>query len=59
MKGAIYLREPEPGNLYRFWAVADDLGAHIKLQGQLEVDEADRAAGNRRSSTSPRHRCAR
>ena len=39
VKGAIYLREPEPGNLYRFWAVADDLGAHVKLQGQLDVDE--------------------
>jgi hypothetical protein len=40
LKGAIYLREPEPGNLFRVWAVADDLGAHVKLQGQLNVDEA-------------------
>jgi hypothetical protein len=39
MKGAIYLREPEPGNLFRIWIVADDLGAHVKLAGQLEVDE--------------------
>jgi hypothetical protein len=39
LKGALYLREPEPGNLYRFWVVADDLGAHVKLEGQLEVDE--------------------
>jgi len=39
LKGAIYLREPEPGNLYRFWAVADDLGAHVKLQGQLNLNE--------------------
>ncbi len=39
LKGAIYLREPEPGNLYRFWAVADDLGAHVKLEGQLNLDE--------------------
>jgi hypothetical protein len=39
MKGAIYLREPEPGNLFRLWVVADDLGAHVKLPGQLEVDE--------------------
>jgi hypothetical protein len=39
MKGAIYLREPEPGNLFRVWVVADDLGAHVKLAGQLEVDE--------------------
>jgi hypothetical protein len=40
LKGAVYLREPEPGNLFRFWGVADDLGAHVKLQGQLNVDEA-------------------
>jgi hypothetical protein len=40
MKGAIYLREPEPGNLFRIWVVADDLGAHVKLAGQLEVDTA-------------------
>jgi len=40
MKGAIYLREPEPGNLFRVWVVADDLGAHVKLPGQLEVDKA-------------------
>ncbi len=39
VKGAIYLREPEPGNLYRFWAVADDLGAHVKLPGQLNVNK--------------------
>ncbi len=39
MRGAFYLREPEPGNLFRFWAVADDLGAHIKLEGQLVVDK--------------------
>lgn len=39
LKGAVYLREPEPGNLYRFWAVADDLGAHVKLPGQLNIDE--------------------
>jgi len=39
LKGAIYLREPEPGNLFRFWAVADDLGANVKLPGRLIVDE--------------------
>ena len=39
MKGAIYLREPEPGNPFRVWVVADDLGAHIKLEGQLHVDK--------------------
>ena len=39
LRGALYLRQPEPGNLFRVWAVADDLGAHVKLQGQLVVDE--------------------
>ena len=39
MKGAIYLREPEPGNLFRIWVVADDLGAHVKLPGQLDVNK--------------------
>ena len=40
IKGAIYLREPEPGNPFRIWIVADDLGAHVKLPGQLEIDQA-------------------
>lgn len=38
LQGSIYLREPEPGNIFRIWVVADDLGAHVKLPGQLEVD---------------------
>ncbi len=38
MKGAIYLREPEPGNPFRIWIVADDLGVHVKLPGQLNLD---------------------
>jgi hypothetical protein len=39
LKGAIYLREPEPENLFRIWVVADDLGAHVKLPGQLELEK--------------------
>jgi hypothetical protein len=39
MKGAIYLREPEPGDPFRIWVVADDLGAHVKLPGELVVDK--------------------
>ena len=39
LKGAIYLREPQPGNLFRAWAVADDQGAHVKLPAQLNVDK--------------------
>jgi hypothetical protein len=40
MKGAVYLQEPEPGNPFRIWLVADDLGAHVKIPGQLHVDLA-------------------
>jgi hypothetical protein len=39
LKGAIYVREPEPGDPFRIWIVADDLGLHVKLPGQLEVDK--------------------
>ena len=39
LKGAIYLREQEPGHPYRIWIVADDLGLHVKLPGELELDE--------------------
>lgn len=46
MKGAIYLREPEPGNPFRIWVVADDLGAHVKLPGQLVVDKASGQIGS-------------
>jgi hypothetical protein len=38
LKGAVYLREPEPGHLFRLWVTADDLGLHLKLKGELEVD---------------------
>jgi len=40
LKGAVYLREPEPGNPFRIWIVADDLGLNVKLPGQLEVDKS-------------------
>ena len=40
VRGALYLREPEPGNLFRVWVVADDLGSHTKLPGQLRLNEA-------------------
>ena len=39
LKGAIYLREPEPGHPFRVWIVADDLGLHLKLPGELELDK--------------------
>lgn len=39
LRGAIYLREQEPGHPYRIWIVADDLGLHLKLPGDLELDK--------------------
>jgi hypothetical protein len=39
LQGSIYLREPEPGNPYRIWIVVDDLGLHVKLPGELELDK--------------------
>lgn len=39
LKGAIYLRAPEPGHPYRIWVVADDLGLHVKLPGDLELNQ--------------------
>lgn len=39
LRGAIYLREQEPGHPYRIWVVADDLGLHLKLPGELELDK--------------------
>ena len=40
LKGAVYLREPEPGHPFRIWITADDLGLHVKLEGELEVDKS-------------------
>jgi hypothetical protein len=40
LKGAIYLREPEPGDPFRIWILADDLGLHLKLPGDLQVDKS-------------------
>ena len=39
VKGAIYVREPEPGQPWRVWVVADDLGLHVKFPGELELDK--------------------
>lgn len=39
LHGAIYLREQEPEHPYRIWIVADDLGLHVKLPGELELDK--------------------
>lgn len=38
IQGAIYQRTPEPGHLFRIWLVADELGAHIALPGEIELN---------------------
>jgi hypothetical protein len=38
LQGAVYQRTPEPGQLFRVWIVADDLGAHVALPGQIDLD---------------------
>ncbi|HET7509823.1 MAG TPA: hypothetical protein VFJ65_06175, partial [Solirubrobacterales bacterium] len=38
IEGAVYLRTPEPGHLFRFWLVSDELGAHIKLPAEINTN---------------------
>jgi hypothetical protein len=38
LQGAIYQRDPEPGDLFRIWLVADDLGVHLKIPGDVQPD---------------------
>jgi hypothetical protein len=38
IKGAIYLRQPLPGDLFRIVLVADDFGVHLKIPGNVKAD---------------------
>jgi hypothetical protein len=38
LKGAVYLRSPEPGHLFRFWLVSDELGVHLKLPAEISTN---------------------
>jgi hypothetical protein len=38
IQGAVYQRTPEPGHLTRAWLVADELGVHVKLPGEFQLD---------------------
>lgn len=38
LEGSIYQRTPEPGHLFRIWLVADDLGVHLKIPGEVKAD---------------------
>lgn len=39
IQGAVYQRTPEPGHLTRAWLVADELGIHVKLPGEFQLDQ--------------------
>jgi hypothetical protein len=38
LKGAVYQRTPEPGHLFRFWLVTDELGVHLKLPAEITAN---------------------
>jgi hypothetical protein len=38
LKGTVYQRTPEPGNLFRFWVVADEQGVHLKLPAEIQAN---------------------
>jgi hypothetical protein len=39
IEGGIYLRTPEPGHLFRFWLVSNELGVNLKLPAEVALDE--------------------
>src|SRR4051794_36422242 len=41
VKGAVYQRTPESGHLTRAWLVIDDLGLHIKIPGEFQLNPAN------------------
>jgi hypothetical protein len=38
LPGAVYIGQPQPGNRYRLFLVADGFGVHIKLPGSVHPD---------------------
>ena len=38
VQGAVYQRTPERGHLTRAWLVADELGVHVKIPGEFQLD---------------------
>jgi len=40
IKGGIFLRTPEPGRLFRFWLVSNELGVNLKVPAEVELDPA-------------------
>lgn len=40
LHGSVYQRTPEPGHLFRFWLVSDELGVHLKLPAEIEANHS-------------------
>jgi hypothetical protein len=38
LRGSVYQRTPEGGELFRFWVVTDEQGVHLKLPAKIEAD---------------------
>jgi len=38
IEGGIFLRTPEPGHLFRFWLVSNELGVNLKVPAEVELD---------------------
>jgi hypothetical protein len=38
IQAAVYQRTPEPGRLTRGWLVADELGVHVKIPGEFQLN---------------------
>lgn len=41
IKGGIFLRTPEPGHLFRFWLVSNELGVNLKVPAEVELNESN------------------
>ena len=39
IEGGIFLRTPEPGHLFRFWLVSNELGVNLKIPAEAELNQ--------------------
>jgi hypothetical protein len=40
INGSLYLRDPEPGHLIRFWLVSNELGINLKIPAEAELNQS-------------------
>lgn len=40
IEGGLFLRTPEPGHLFRFWIVSNELGVNLKVPAEVELDQS-------------------